>query len=238
MVRLTDNPDGPLSITREELGRRIDHTALRPNTTVDEIDQLCNEAMKFRLWSVCVGPYFVKHASDRLMGSGVNTCVVIGFPFGFAEPETKLGEAVLAIKQGADEIDMVMNVSAFKSKDYATVSREIELVANFCRTNGRILKVILECCYLSDEEKVVAARSAESAGTDFVKTSTGFGPTGATVEDVRLLKSALSGRTKIKAAGGIGTLAKAITMIQAGADRIGTSSGAKIMEEWSEGAAR
>lgn len=223
-----------LPLTKAELARRIDHTALKPNTTVAEIDRLCDEAIKFRFWSVCVGPYFVRHASLRLTEADVKTCTVIGFPSGFAQPETKLSETQLAIEQGADEIDMVMNVSAFKSKDYYTVTREVESVAHICQTNGKLLKVILECCYLTNEEKALAARNAEGAGADFVKTSTGFGTGGATVEDVRLLKSVLSGNTKVKAAGGIGTAEKAFEMISAGADRIGTSSGVKIIQEWSE----
>jgi len=219
-------------LSKEELAKRIDHTALRPTTTVEEIDRLCDEAMRFGLWSVCVGPYFVKHASGRLTGSRVKTCVVIGFPLGFADAGVKLAEARVAMDHGADELDMVMNVSAFKSRDYGTVANEIGKVADLCQANRKLLKVIIECCYLTKDEKVRAARDAETSGADFVKTSTGFGPTGATVEDVKLLKSVLSARTGVKAAGGISTLAKAIEMINAGADRIGSSSGAKIMEEW------
>lgn len=222
------------SLSKAELARRIDHTALKPNVTAADIDRLCDEATKFKFWSVCVGPYYAKRVSLRLVGSEVKTCVVIGFPFGFDQSEAKLNEARLATEQGADEIDMVMNISAFKSKDYDTVTREIGLVADHCRQNGNLLKVIIECCYLTNEEKVLAARNAEGVGANFIKTSTGFGTAGATVEDVRLLRSVLSGQTRIKAAGGIGTLAKAIEMIEAGADRIGSSSGAKIMEEWAE----
>jgi len=220
------------SFSRAELAKRIDHTALRPNATEEEIDRLCDEASRFGFWSVCVAPYFAKHASGRLKDSDVRVSVVIGFPFGYAEPETKLYEARLAMERGADEIDMVMNISAFKSGDYESVNREVGLVADLCRDNGSLLKTIIECCYLTGEEKVLAARNAEAAGTNYVKTSTGFGPSGATVEDVRLLRSVLSPPTKIKAAGGIGTMAKAVEMLQAGADRIGSSSGVKIMEEW------
>jgi deoxyribose-phosphate aldolase len=160
--------------------------------------------------------------------------VVVGFPLGFAEPKSKAHEARLAIEQGADEIDAVMNISAFKSEDYDTVGEEVELLADLCRSQGGLLKLILECCYLTDDEKISAARIAEKAGADFVKTSTGFGSGGATVEDVRLLKKTLSGRVRIKAAGGIGSAEKALSMIMAGADRIGTSSGTKIMDEWAD----
>jgi deoxyribose-phosphate aldolase len=228
----TEPSTKPFSLSKEEFARRVDHTALKPTATVEDIDRLCDEAKKYGFWSVCVGPYYANHSSVRLAGSQVRTCVVTGFPLGFAEAEVKLSEAILAMQRGADEIDMVMNISAFKSKNYTAVSREIQLAAEACHAKGRILKVIVECCYLTDDEKVLAARGAEGAGADFVKTSTGFGPTGATVEDVRLLRRALSPRTRVKAAGGIGTLSTAIAMIQAGADRIGTSSGSKIMEEW------
>lgn len=160
--------------------------------------------------------------------------MVVGFPFGFSEPKSKVHEARLAIEQGAAEIDAVMNISAFRSKDRDTVREEVELLADSCRSQGRILKLILECCYLTDDEKISAARIAEKAGADFVKTSTGFGSGGATIEDVRLLKETLSGRVRIKAAGGIGSAEKALSMIMAGADRIGTSSGTKIMDEWAD----
>ncbi|HUI86271.1 MAG TPA: deoxyribose-phosphate aldolase [Nitrososphaerales archaeon] len=223
--------EGP-SFGRADLASRIEHTALKAVTTSEDIDRLCDEAVRHRLWSVCIGPYFVKRASGRLQGSGVRICVVVGFPLGFAESETKLSEARLAMEHGADEVDMVMNISAFKSKDYAAIAREIGDVAGACHKDSKLLKVIIECCYLTDDEKVEAARLAEAAGADFVKTSTGFGPTGATVEDVKLLRRSLSPGTKVKAAGGIATLAKAVEMIKAGADRIGSSSGAKIMEEW------
>jgi deoxyribose-phosphate aldolase len=227
-------PGERIPLTKPDLARRIDSTALKPDAIVGDIDRLCDDAAKFNFWSVCVGPYFVRHASIRLIGTGVKTCTVIGFPSGFARPETKLFESRLAAEQGADEIDMVMNVSALKSKDYRTLTDEMESVASFCKTNGKLLKVILECCYLTNEEKMQAARSAEGAGADFVKTSTGFGTGGATVEDVRLLKGVLSAKTRIKAAGGIGTAEKAFEMINAGAERIGTSSGIKIMKEWTE----
>jgi len=217
-----------------ELAKRIDHTLLKPTATKSDIDHLCNEALKFDFWSVCVGPSYVKQAAELLRGSDVKVCAVVGFPLGFSTTKIKLAEAKKAVEDGADEIDMVMNLGAFKSGDYSLVSQEIEDLAMYCRDTKSVLKVIIECCYLTDDEKVNAGRLAERAGADYVKTSTGLGTGGATVEDVSLLKRSLVGTAKIKAAGGIGTLEKALAMISAGADRIGTSSGAKIMAEWTE----
>ncbi len=230
-------PDGQAegrgsSLTRTELAKRIDHTLLKATATGPDIDQLCAEALRFDFWSVCVAPSYVRRAAERLEGSGVKVCAVVGFPLGFHQGSIKLAEAVTAIKGGADEIDMVMNIGAFKSGDDDTVFNEVKNLAQFCHANSKVLKVIIECCYLTDDEKVKAARLAELAGADYVKTSTGMGTGGATVEDVRLLRRTLLPQTKIKAAGGIGTLEKALSMIAAGADRIGTSSGAKIMSEW------
>lgn len=233
---------GPLRISvpaeRFELAKYIDHTFLLPTATVPDIDRLCDEAIRYGFWSVCVGPSYVRHAARRLKGSGVKVCSVVGFPLGFTFERVKLAEAEEEIGAGADEVDMVMNISAFKSEHYELVSHEIEEVAEFCKSCGRLLKVIIECCYLTDEEKVRAAKLVERAGADFVKTSTGLGPSGATTKDVTLLKRALSGTARVKAAGGIRTLDQTLEMIKAGADRIGTSSGAKIMVEWDERASR
>jgi deoxyribose-phosphate aldolase len=221
-------------VDRLGLAKYIDHTNLVPTATVVDIDRLCDEALKYNFWSVCIGPSYVRHAARRLKGTGVKVCSVVGFPLGFTFDRVKLAEAEEEIGAGADEIDMVMNISAFKSEDYGAVSREIEEVAEFCHSCGRLLKVIIECCYLTDEEKVKAAQLAERAGADFVKTSTGLGPSGATSKDVGLIKRALSGTARVKAAGGIRTLDDMLGMIIAGADRIGTSSGAKIMAQWVE----
>ena len=220
------------SLSRVEFAKRIDYTLLRVTATTSEIDQLCDEALRFDFWSVCVAPYNVRRAADNLEGSGVKVCAVVGFPLGFDTASIKLAEAVKAIEDGADEVDIVMNIGAFESGDHDVVLNEIGSVAQFCHANSKLLKVIIECCYLTDDEKAKAAMLAELAGADFVKTSTGTGPGGATVEDVRLLRSSLQPRTRIKAAGGIGTLEKALSMITAGADRVGTSSGVKIMSEW------
>lgn len=221
-----------------ELAKHIDHTLLKPTATAADIDKLCDEGVKYGFWSVCIPPSYVAHAAQRLKGTGVKVCAVIGFPLGFSTGATKRAEAQQAIQDGADELDMVMNIGAFKSGDLPLVAREIEEVAGDCRASKRLLKVIIECCYLTEDEKVKAARLAERSGAAYVKTSTGLGPSGATVEDVTLLHRSLVGTAKIKASGGISTLEKAMVMIDAGADRIGTSSGAKIIEEMKALAAR
>jgi deoxyribose-phosphate aldolase len=220
------------SLSRIEFARLIDHTLLKATATGADVDQLCAEALRFDFWSVCVAPFNVRRASGNLKGSEVKVCAVVGFPLGADPANIKLAEAVTAVENGADEIDMVMNIGAFKSGDSDTVFAEVKNLAQFCHAKSKLLKVIIECCYLTDEEKVKAGRLSELAGADFVKTSTGMGTSGATVEDVRLLRRTLLPQTRIKAAGGIGTLEKALSMVGAGADRIGTSSGAKIMSEW------
>jgi len=217
-------------LNRSELAKYIDYTLLKPTASIEEIDRLCGEAKEYGFWSVCIGPEYVRRAASSLRGSGVKVCTVVGFPLGFDDPGVKLVETKDAIDDGVDEVDMVMNLGAFKSGEVDLVSAEIREVADCCKKNGKLLKVIIECCYLTDEEKAEAARLVERAGADFVKTSTGFGPSGAKVQDVVLLKRNLS-RCRIKAAGGIQTLGQALEMIQAGADRLGTSHGVKIMEE-------
>jgi deoxyribose-phosphate aldolase len=219
--------------TREEFARLIDHTLLRPTATSMEFDRLCYEALTYSFWSVCVPPSVVRYVVIRLGRSPVKVCTVVGFPFGYNTTESKLAEARKAVEDGAEEMDMVLNIGALKSGDSMSVFSDVKELADYGKRSGMLLKVILECCYLTDAEKVSAARIAERAGADFVKTSTGFGPGGATVADVALLKQTLTRGTKVKAAGGIGTLSKALSMIEAGADRLGTSSGAAIMKELS-----
>lgn len=216
---------------RSELARLIDHTLLKPTATYADIDTLCDEALRYDFWSVCVNPCHVKQADRRLAGSNTIVCSVVSFPFGSSTTELKLLEARTAIADGAREVDMVSNLGALRSGDTGEFFADINEVAAFCGQSNTLLKVILECCYLTDEEKVKGARLAEQAGANFVKTSTGFGTGGATVADVALLRKSLTNRTGVKAAGGISTLAKALEMIRAGADRIGTSSGTKIVEE-------
>lgn len=218
--------------TAEELAKVIEHAALKANGTKDDVRRLCSEAKQYGFWAVCVSPFLVPIAKAELKGTKVKISAVVGFPLGFTYAEVKLGEASRAIALGAEEIDMVMNIQAFKSGDRQIVFDETNALANYCRQENRLLKVIIECCYLSNSEKVEAAVTAENAGANFVKTSTGFGTSGAKVEDVALLRRVLKPSTGIKAAGGIATLADALAMVRAGANRIGTSSGAKIMQEW------
>ena len=213
-----------------EIHKLIDSTLLKPESTADQITSLCLEAVEYEFAAVCVNPYYADLASRLLAGSGVKTCVVVGFPLGASVSGAKACEAEHALGDGAEELDMVMNIGAFKSGDLSTVEDDIRAVAELC--SGRALvKVILECCLLSDTEKVKACDIAVAAGADFVKTSTGFGPGGATVKDVSLLKKAVSGRARVKASGGIGELETAFSMIDAGAERVGTSKGGALAEE-------
>ncbi|HYB06746.1 MAG TPA: deoxyribose-phosphate aldolase [Nitrososphaerales archaeon] len=228
---MEDLPSPGHQVTRAELARRIDHTLLKPTATAADIDKLCDEAVKYNFWSVCVNPVFVKQAASRLKGRGTKVCAVVSFPLGSSTPEVKLIEARRAIEDGAGEVDMVCNIGALKSGEDEAFFADINGVASYCKRSKVVLKVILECCYLTDEEKVRGARIAEQAGADFVKTSTGFGAGGAMASDVALLRRTVTKRTGVKASGGIGTVSKALEMINAGADRIGTSSGAKMMEE-------
>jgi len=213
----------------EEVLRKIDHTQLKPMASKSDIVKLCDEAKRYGFYAVCVNPYYVPLASKLLSGTDVKISSVVGFPLGATFTEIKAAEAERSIRLGASEIDMVMNISAFKSGDLEYVKRDIREVRE--RIGDAILKVIIECCYLTDDEKILAAKICEEEGADYVKTSTGFGPGGAKLEDVRLLRKALSPKVKIKAAGGIRTFEQAVKFIEAGADRIGTSSGVKIAEE-------
>ena len=213
----------------EEVLRRIDHTQLKPMASKSDIVKLCDEAKKYGFYAVCVNPYYVPLASKLLSGTDIKISSVVGFPLGATFTEIKAAEAERSIRLGASEIDMVMNISAFKSGDLEYVKGDIREVKE--RIGDAILKVIIECCYLTDDEKILAAKICEEEGADYVKTSTGFGPGGAKLEDVRLLRKTLSPKVKIKAAGGIRTFEQAVKFIEAGADRIGTSSGVKIAEE-------
>jgi len=209
----------------------IDHTLLKPEATHDLITQLCEEAREYGFAAVCVNPTNVKLAAELLKGSPVAVCTVIGFPLGATLPEVKAYEAQQTIHHGATEIDMVINIGALKSEDYELVERDIAAVARTCHDNGAICKVIIEAALLTEEEKITACQLAKKAGSDYVKTSTGFGPDGATVEDVTLMRRVIGPSMGIKAAGGIRTLETAKKMIEAGATRIGTSSSLKIVQE-------
>jgi deoxyribose-phosphate aldolase len=213
------------------LAAMIDHTLLKPDATPDQIAQLCYEARKHSFASVCVNPTHVKLCAQLLKGSPVKVCTVIGFPLGATPPEVKAFEAQQAIDEGAGEIDMVINIGAIKSKDYEAAARDVRAVVRAAHAKGAIVKVIIEAALLSDEEKVAACLIAKEAGADFVKTSTGFGPGGATAADVALMRKVVGPGMGVKAAGGIRNLLDAQKMIEAGADRIGASAGVKIVAE-------
>lgn len=213
------------------LAHMIDHTLLKPDASQDEIAQLCFEARKFGFASVCVNPANVKLCAQLLKDSGVDICTVVGFPLGATPTDVKVFETQQAIREGATEVDMVINVGAVKSRDYELVERDIASVARACHAGNAILKVIIEAALLTDEEKVVACQLAKVAGADFVKTSTGFGPGGATPEDVALMRKVVGPSIGVKAAGGIRTYQDAQRMIAAGASRLGASASVRILQE-------
>jgi deoxyribose-phosphate aldolase len=214
-----------------DIAKYIDHTLLKPDATQDQIAQLCYEARKYGFAAVCINPTYVKLCTQLLKGSPVHVCTVVGFPLGATPPEVKAYEAQKAIDDGATEVDMVINVGALKSKDYNLVERDIATVGRTSHAGGAILKVIIEAALLTDEEKVIACQLAKAAGADYVKTSTGFGPGGATTHDVELMRSAVGPAMGVKAAGGIRNYADAKAMVAAGATRIGASAGVKILQE-------
>ncbi|MCM1130070.1 MAG: deoxyribose-phosphate aldolase [Roseburia sp.] len=213
-----------------EKSKYIDHTNLKATATYDDILKLCNEANLYHFACVCVNPSNVGLAHKLLTDTGVLTCTVVGFPLGATPSEVKAFETTKAIADGADEIDMVINIGMAKAHNWEYVYEDIKAVVEAAR--GVLVKVIIECCYLTDEEKVEACKAAMRAHADFVKTSTGFGTGGATVEDVVLMKKTVGTTCKVKAAGGIRNKASFEAMIDAGADRIGCSCGTTIMEEY------
>jgi deoxyribose-phosphate aldolase len=217
--------------TDGRLSHMIDHTLLKPDATQDQIARLCYEARKHGFASVCVNPSYVKLCVDLLKDSDVLVCTVVGFPLGATSTEAKVFEAQKAVRDGATEVDMVINVGALKSRDYERVERDNASVARAVHAGGAILKVIIEAALLTDEEKVAACQLAKIAGADFVKTSTGFGPGGAKAEDVALMRRVVGPRIGVKASGGIRTYADAQKMIAAGASRIGASASVKIIQE-------
>jgi deoxyribose-phosphate aldolase len=212
-----------------KLNKFIDHTALKPETSLKDVEKLCAEAKEFDFFSVCVNSYFVKKAFSLLQGSTVKVCTVVGFPLGASTMETKRFEAMKAVAEGAREIDMVINVSAVKSQDWQYALDDMSSLAQVTHQQGALLKVILETCLLTEEEKRKACELAVKAGVDFVKTSTGFSTGGATIEDVKLMRS-IVGNLGVKASGGIRNLEMAQKMIEAGATRLGTSASVEIMK--------
>jgi deoxyribose-phosphate aldolase len=222
----------------EEIAKTIDHTLLRAEATASDVEQLCREAAAYHFAAVCIFPHYVSMAASLLKSTDVKTCTVISFPFGADTQRVKALAADHAVRQGADEVDVVMNISAFLSGEFGLVRDELAGVARAARVRGVnlargqiIVKAIIETCYLDDKLKRLACRVCEQAGVDFVKTSTGVGPQGATVKDVELLRDCLDAHIGVKASGGIRTAADLERMVGAGAVRVGTSAGASIMRE-------
>jgi deoxyribose-phosphate aldolase len=213
------------------VARLIDHTLLKADASQEEIAQLCYEARTHHFASVCVNPAHVRLSAQLLKGSDVAVCTVVGFPLGATPPTVKAYETQQAIRDGATEIDMVINIGALKSQDYRAVYEDIAAVVRAAHAGNAIVKVIIEAALLTDEEKVVASQLSKAAGADFVKTSTGFGPGGATAADVALMRRVVGPAMGVKAAGGVRNYADAQAMISAGATRIGASAGVKIMQE-------
>jgi deoxyribose-phosphate aldolase len=209
----------------------IDHTLLKPDASDAQIAQLCYEARKYNFAAVCVNPSKVKLCAQLLKDTPVKIATVVGFPLGATPPEVKAYETQQAIEDGANEIDMVINIGAVKSQDYSLVGRDIATVVRTAQAGGAITKVIIEAALLTDEEKVVACKLAKEAGAEYVKTSTGFASGGATVHDVALMRQAVGPTMGVKAAGGIRTHEDALKMIEAGATRIGASASVKIMQQ-------
>lgn len=213
------------------LASMIDHTLLKPDATRQNIEELCREAAQFKFATVCVNPAWVATAARLLAGTGVGVCSVVGFPLGATTADVKGYETRRAIFDGATEIDMVINVGALKSGDLRVVERDIEAVAAPCRDCGRLSKVIIEAALLTDDEKVTACTLAKAAGADYVKTSTGFGPGGATAADVALMRRVVGAEMGVKAAGGVRDLEGMKAMVAAGATRVGASAGVKIVQQ-------
>ena len=215
-------------MTKEEILKRVDHTNLKQIATFKDIKKLCDEGIKYNVASICIPPCYVKDTKKYVKGK-IKVCTVIGFPNGYSTTDTKVYETREAIKDGADEIDMVINIGYLKDKKYDDIKKEINLVKKEC--NGNILKVIIETCLLSDEEKVKMCEIISESDANYIKTSTGFSTGGATLKDIELFKNHLkNSKIKIKAAGGIGNFEVAELMINNGADRLGTSKLVKLMK--------
>jgi len=227
-----------MAIKPRDMAKMIDHTNLSPTATVDDIKELCEEAKEHEFASVCVNPIYVPLSAKLLEESSVKVCTVVGFPLGANTTEVKSYETRNAIKNGAQEIDMVMNIGAFKSGAYEIFKADIKAVVDATKKAGVssdiIVKVILECCYLDEEEIVKACEIAKDAGVDFVKTSTGFGDYGARVEDVSIMRKTVGRDVGVKASGGIKNFEQALEMLDAGANRIGASSGVTIVTDEDE----
>lgn len=213
---------------RKEILKRVDHTLLKTYATWEDIAALCDEAIAFETASVCVPPAYIGRIHE-IYGDKINICTVVGFPLGYSVTEAKLAETQKAIADGANEIDMVINISDVKNGLYRKVEEEIRALKKVC--GDHILKVIVETCYLTREEKIAMCRAVTAAGADYIKTSTGFGTGGATLEDVKLFREHIGPKVKIKAAGGISTLEDLEAFVEAGCDRIGTSRAVGLLRE-------
>lgn len=223
-----------MNLTQSQLAKYMDHTLLKADATLDGIDRVVAEAKQFGCASVCVNPFWVPYVARLLDGSDVATCTVVGFPLGASSTASKVFETTDAIANGADEIDMVINIGELKAGHAELVREDIRAVAEATHAGGKLLKVIIECCLLTDDEKRLACLLCAEAGADFVKTSTGFSTGGATVSDVALMRECVGPDFGVKAAGGIRTLADAYAMIEAGASRLGVSAAASILAELDE----
>lgn len=220
-----------MKLNRNQLAKYLDHTMLKPDATVAMIDQTVDEAIKYQTASVCINPYWVKRVHQKLAGTGINTCTVIGFPLGATSTASKVFEVRQAIEDGADELDMVINIGELKAKHDDAVMADIRAVADEVHSHQRVLKVIIETALLNEEEKQRACKLTVAGQADFVKTSTGFSTSGAQVTDVELMKQTVGDQIKLKAAGGIHSYDEAMAMIDAGADRLGVSASVKILQE-------
>ena len=217
---------------KKDLAQMVDHTQLRAYAVTEDFEKLCKEAADYGFKMVAINSYPVKLCSRLLKGTGVHVGAAIGFPLGQTTIENKVHETKQAIEDGADEIDYVINIGRLKEKDYDYIEKEMTEIVKVCRENNILSKVIFENCYLTDEEKIKVSEIAAKVKPDFIKTSTGFGTGGATLEDVKLMKSVVKDEVKVKAAGGIRDLDTFLAMVEAGAERIGTSAGIKIMNEY------
>ena len=219
-------------MTKKQLAKMMDHTILKATATPADVEKICREALEIDAASVCINPCNIELTKRLLEGSGVKVCTVIGFPLGANSTSVKMYETQDAIKRGAEEVDMVINVGALLAGDTDTVYNDIKGVVE--AAGGTLVKVIIETCYLSDDQKKTACELAMKAGADFVKTSTGFGTGGATAHDVALMRSVVGEKLKVKASGGIRTCQNAVEMIEASADRLGVSASIAILEGWEE----
>lgn len=212
----------------KNIASMIDHTILKPETTLEQVKKVCDEAKEYSFASVCVNPIYVEYVAEQLKGSDVKVTSVIGFPLGSTLPEVKAFETKEAIKKGADELDMVINIGALKNKDYDLVKEDIKAVVD--ASGDKLVKVIIEACLLTDEEKEIACKISKEAGADYVKTSTGFSTGGATVEDIALMRKTVGPELGVKASGGVRDIETANKMVEAGATRIGASSSVAIVK--------